>query len=186
MCCPADFTKYATRASGARAPRRCDCSCNSNCNRRFPLRRPSRKCRQTRYRHECGHRLRRCARSVAAGLSIGRAACSARPRPRCGRNRHDAGARPLRPRRPSHTACPDAPTRRARSPRPTLHTVPRDGARDRAPVARAVDPARQTPRGAVAPHGGEPARATNSIASLPRFSSTEVWRRLRDAKPLFC
>ena len=84
------------------------------------------------------------------------------------------------------TARPDAPTRRARSGVRASHTGRWSGARPRAPVAHHVDPGRQPPQCSAAPHGGKRARRTNSLARPPRFSSTEVWRRLRDAKPLFC
>ena len=80
----------------------------------------------------------------------------------------------------------DAPTPRARWSRDAAPTSVHTAPRRLAPVRTSSNPALQTLDPLVTPHGGEPARAANSIDEPPQFSSTEVWRRLRDAKPLIC
>ena len=188
-CCRVVFTQCGTTASGARAPPRRGCPCHSSWRPcASSLRSPRHRLRRVPSPHRCAH-------TAGEDTSTARDGSSARATSRQERHRHYHRHNPGRcvPTRSgcghaptTRTARPDASTRRARLPRYAPQTGRQGAARHHAPIDTHLDPARPTPDPSATPHGGEFARAAHSIARPPRFSATEVWRRLRDAKPLVC
>ena len=124
--------------------------------------------------------------SAGRAISTARADYSARATRRRGSTRHDDQPPLPIDRSHRHIAPTDVRPRRGchrPSARPPRHQGSPDPASRRPilpPRRCALRVCRETTG------GGTLARPANSIADLPRFSSTEVWRRLRDAKPLFC
>ena len=182
MSCRAAFTQCATTASGVRRrpPRVYRSSTISPpCRRaRAGRRRPPWSLRQSRRCH--------AARAVGRDTATARAACVVRRMRWRELICHDAPPLVSNGHPISRIAPPDVRTRRAQLSakhgiRPSLPHVDADALYQIGPPHVPGPRIRRH-----ANHGKTTARAANSIAHLPQFSSTEVWRRLRDAKPLIC